>query len=328
VEVDALYRRIRTLDTQTFSVCLAFEGNECTSVGPRTVTDDEVDFSWEFPILVRYQVTGRKFGPFVEGGPSFRPAENRELYGFAAGGGVQFRVRDITLSPALRYTRWADNGRYLGFYPNQLQFVMGIDGPESEEHVSVLGRKVSLGFFAGVGLTDALKSSTESFTDRPEFDYSIRRHVVLSGTTVSNANRTNPVIGVVTEVEIPKRLSVGFNALYRPLNSRNTTTYTIGHKRQTNFTVLTWEFPILLKHRLPVKGSPFLEAGPALRASGNLNGTSPSHKGATAGAGVEFQYRDIKLLPTLRFTHWAADTRPGATPTRRNQVEFLLGVRF
>jgi hypothetical protein len=327
VEVDALYRQIRTLNTSTFQTCLTFQANECTSVGPRTTTREEIDFSWEFPVLARYQRTGRKFSPFVEGGPSFLPAENRELYGFAAGGGVQFRVRDIRLSPALRYTHWVNNGRYLGFNPNQLQLVVGIDGPESEERVSVFGRKVSLGFFAGVALTDGLKSSTDSFTDRSEFVPSVGM-LVLSGTTTSNANRTSPVIGIVTEVDLPKRLSLGFNALYRPLNSRDVTTYTTGDKRQTNFTVLTWEFPILLKHRFPIKADPFLEVGPALRASGNLNGASPSPLGATAGAGMEFQHRKIKLLPTLRFTHWAADTRPRATPTQRNQVEFLLGVRF
>jgi hypothetical protein len=51
------------------------------------------------------------------------------------------------------------------------------------------------------------------------------------------------------------------------------------------------EVPLLVKYRVPTgttKLRPFLDGGASLRTSGNRN-TLPSHRGVTAGAGVDFQ---------------------------------------
>jgi len=62
------------------------------------------EFSWEFPVLGKYQIFASKMNPFIEAGPSFRPAENRELIGVTAGVGVETHMRGLNVSPAVRYT--------------------------------------------------------------------------------------------------------------------------------------------------------------------------------------------------------------------------------
>jgi hypothetical protein len=137
------------------------------------------------------------------------------------------------------------------------------------------------------------------------------------------------VVGFVMEIAIPKQLSIEIGALYRPLNARDITVLSNGVTRETDFTVLTWEFPLLAKYKLPIlKSKPFLELGPSLRASGNLNGANPSRYGITTGIGMELHQRGIAVAPTLRFTHWAIDSRTNGMATHPNQVELVFGVRF
>jgi hypothetical protein len=329
VEVDALYRQIRSHTTWSFMFCPPDQIPSCAVLFPRTQSSIETEFSWEFPVLGRYQMSGRKLNPFVEGGPSFRPAENREQFGFTAGGGVEMRLQSLRLSPALRYTRWVNTGNYIGAIQDQLQFVLGIDGPDSTEPVSAFGRKVSLGIVAGLALTDGLRTSTVSFSDNLDIDPVTGVLVPVSGTETQNANRTSPVVGIVTEIATPMGISLEVGGMYRPLNARDISVLSNGVTRETNFTVLTWEFPILAKYKLPIlKSQPFVELGPSLRASGNLNGANPSRYGFTGGAGMELKQRGMTIAPTLRFTHWAADSVTNGMATHQNQVELVFGVRF
>jgi hypothetical protein len=89
--------------------------------------------------------------------------------------------------------------------------------------------------------------------------------------------------------------------------------------------VVTWEFPVLAKYRFSLAiMSPFIEAGPSFRASGNLNGTSPSKGGLTVGVGVEKQVWRMRITPQVRYTRWTRDT--GGDPvTKPDQIEFLVG---
>jgi hypothetical protein len=211
---------------------------------------------------------------------------------------------------------------------HQLQFVLGIDGP-STERVSVFGHKLSLGIVAGLALTDGLQRYTTSDTNVLEIDPAMGMLTPMGRTSVWSSNRTNPVFGGVIEYAVSKDLSVEFSGLYRPLNASDISTFSNGFTRETRFTVLTWEFPLVAKYKLPMLNSrPFVELGPSFRTSGNLNGATPSRYGVSVGAGVELPQRGVRLVPTLRFTRWAADGNRHGMETNANQVELVFGVRF
>jgi len=327
LEVDALRREIRTEGSWTSLTCLP---PDCSTLFSFTQPYGGTEFTWEFPVLGRYQMSGRKLKPFVEGGPSFRPAENREQFGVTVGAGVERRLQMLRVSPAVRYTYWGyTGGRYPALNQNQFQFVLGIDGPESTDAISAGGHEVSLRVVAGLALTDGLQTRSDSFTDALEIDPATGVLVPVNGTEVQNSNRTSPVIGVVTEIALPKRLSMEVGAFYRPLNAEDISVFSNGVTRKTRFTVLTWEFPILAKYRLPIlKTNPFVELGPSFRASGNLNGAKPSRYGVTSGLGMDLPWGGMAISPTLRFTHWTADSKTFGMATHPNQVELVFGVRF
>jgi hypothetical protein len=325
VEVEALHRAIRSTQTVSSEVCL---NADCTTRMPFTRTATETEFTWEFPVLGRYQMSLGRLKPFVEGGPSFRPAENRELTGITAGGGVEIPIGRIRLTPSLRYTHWQNSGQYLGANPDQLQFILGVDSP-AEHRVSVFGHKVSMSILGGMALTDGLKTSLVIVENTVIQDPVTRLLVPVSGSQIQNGNRTSPIAGVNAEFELPRDLSVEFGVLWRPLLAQDVSNYSNGVTQQTKFSVLTWEFPLLAKYKPRLFNiRPFVELGPSFRASGNLNGAAPSNYGVTAGAGLELPNGKTTIAPTFRFTHWAPDRRRTFTPLRRNQAELIFAVRF
>jgi len=264
LEVDALHREIRSHNTSTFLYCPLDQVPDCTMPVPMTRSSTGTEFTWEFPILGKYQMSGGRMKPFIEAGPSFRPAENREQTGVTAGAGFELPLRTMRLAPALRYSHWGYNGKYIGANWDQLQFVLGIDGPRSEETMSAFGHKISLSVIAGLALTGALRTGSESFTNTLEIDPSTGRLVAVDGSVMVNSNRTSPVIGFATSVALPKQMSFEVGALYRPLNARDISTFSNGFSRERRFTVLTWEFPLLAKYKLPVLTTkPFVEFGPS-----------------------------------------------------------------
>ena len=329
LEVNALHRRIRTVDTFTGTICLPLGEPDCTTA-PLTRTTTSTAFSWEFPFLATYQFSGTRMTPFIQGGPSFRPVENAEIFGFTAGGGVKLRLADLTFSPTIRYTRWDRRDRYVGLNEDQIQFVLGIDGPESAERVSAFGRNLSVAFMGGIGLTDGLRRGSTPPFNFDVIDPATGLPTPASGTRTDNLSRTSPVLGVAVEVAVRDRLSIEVDGLYRPLNSQDVMDVTsLGFTRTNKFTVLTWEFPILAKYRMPIRNTTtFFELGPALRASGNLNNSNPSRYGAAAGFGLEIRAGRMTISPTMRFTRWAADQSSASMATHRNQAELLFGFRF
>lgn len=138
------------------------------------------------------------------------------------------------------------------------------------------------------------------------------------------------VVGAMLAVSLPARLSVEVDALYRPMNFADTGVLPNG--TQTTVppeTVVTWEIPILLQYKfkeshLPL--TPLVEVGPSFRAAGNLNGTSPSTRGITAGAGIEAHLWKLNIAPQLRYTRWAADGAHGSfvPSTKQDQLELLV----
>ena len=83
---------------------------------------------WEFPVLAKYKFKGVPFvRPFVDAGPSFRrltqlnqvvgfvtgkgatgsvQSANANSTGFAFGGGLEFKLLMLRVTPEVRFTRW------------------------------------------------------------------------------------------------------------------------------------------------------------------------------------------------------------------------------
>ncbi len=127
VEVDALYRR---------------EGYQTSWSAPFYITfADERANSWEFPMLLKYRFPFPAARPFLEVGyaprvihgsisandanlfdvtapqySAYRTSTNWPMsHGIVIGGGVQFAIGRLRLSPEVRYTRWS-NSAISGFY--------------------------------------------------------------------------------------------------------------------------------------------------------------------------------------------------------------------
>ena len=140
IEVDALYRR---------------EGFRVNGIS------DERANSWEFPLLIKYNLPFPVIKPFIEAGyaPRWIQGTERTNYvlilpqplhasgsvfggtnwpvsqGFVAGGGVQFGIGRLLVAPAVRYTYWNNTpivGVFSGGGPswqstqNQVDILVGI----------------------------------------------------------------------------------------------------------------------------------------------------------------------------------------------------------
>lgn len=121
--------------------------------------------------------------------------------------------------------------------------------------------------------------------------------------------------------------SLEADGLYRPMNFTSFTSSVPSGTAPSN-TVVTWEIPLLLKWRFTTgRLRPFIEGGGSFRVAGNLNDSSPSHYGASAGAGLELKAGRSAISATARYTRWAADSVL-VPRTNQNQVEILLGWSF
>jgi outer membrane protein with beta-barrel domain len=122
VEADALYRLLNlTTDITVVPQPLAHYSTNISS--------------WEFPILGKYHFLHTPIiKPYVEAGPTFRHVASQGPYlsnsGFALGGGVDFKLWLVRLSPELRYSRWGGDAATTFSVPpsqlNQAEFLIGI----------------------------------------------------------------------------------------------------------------------------------------------------------------------------------------------------------
>jgi hypothetical protein len=265
--------------------------------------------TWEVPLLVKYRLPAFRsdtFGSaFVEAGTSLRPwlyYGGGEREGYTAGAGFQVRRGGLNIEPMIRYTHWGAGQllyRQARPNPDQLEFLIGVRGGSTSVRPSAFGRKLMVGALGGFDLTGAFPAKGGYASVRSKF------------------------VGVLAESGLSKSLSLEVDALYHPLSL----------SEMQHATVLTWEFPVLVKYRFPARGvAPFVELGPSFRSTGNLSGTNPSHYGVTAGAGVETRQRWLAISPAIRFTRWRADpmgvVNGPDTFTIRNQAELLVGFSF
>jgi hypothetical protein len=123
VEADALYRPLNLITN--------------TTVVPQQLVHLSTDISsWEFPILGKYHFLHTPIvKPYMEAGPIFRQVGSQGSYlsnsGFALGGGVDFKLLLVRITPELRYSRWGGDGRVQFFNAppsqlNQAEFLIGI----------------------------------------------------------------------------------------------------------------------------------------------------------------------------------------------------------
>jgi hypothetical protein len=305
VEVEALARREKY--TQSI-LWVNPETNQAT-----TVTFSSTSTKWQFPLLVKYNLSLRTINPFVLAGPSFLPSQQAQ-YGISAGGGAEMNLGKLRIAPTMRYTRWADNQQRPGML-DQVEFLVGFRQPSNFTSPRGFGRRISMSAIAGVGLTRGFRS--ESYYEQG---------VPITTTQVESPH---PVAGLRLEFDLGRSLFLELDGLYRPLRARSDGVTSGGRMVQSSngFTVLTWEFPVLAKYKWSRhKVKPFVELGPTLRATGNLNGYDPSHYGITGGAGAEMHLRKIRVSPAIRYSHWQADPYPSGTI--RNQAELIVGFSF
>jgi hypothetical protein len=179
-----------------------------------------------------------------------------------------------------------------------------------------LGQNFSFGVIGGAGVTE-----------------DFRNQIVSAGSAFSYTTYSTPkryTGGLMLEFGLPMNLSLEIDGLYRPLGFTFAGIEPNGTLNSVSpATVVTWEFPMLVKYRLPVgagKLRPFVEAGPSFRTAGNLNGTNPGHYGGTAGVGVETHLLGLNIAPVIRYTYWAPErVSPAGVRTLPNQVELLVG---
>lgn len=138
--------------------------------------------------------------------------------------------------------------------------------------------------------------------------------------------------GATAEVKVHRNFALSADALYKPLHYQAAATFypdkSIGYAPAT---VVTWQFPILLRYEVPVRAwKPYFEAGFSFRTAGNLNTTAPSHRGGSAGAGVRRQFSRVSVAPGIRYTRWAEDGMPQSykVHTRKDQVEMLFRITW
>lgn len=258
--------------------------------------------AWQFPVMLKYTLPSSRFTgrirPFLAAGLSFRTQEDASAtepsqFGWSAGAGAAVHLGRFRLAPTLRYTRWQRESvapRY-STKPDQVELLTSLayeTGPDSRR---LAGRKLEVGAVAGLPLTPGFR--------------------VIGGID----ERTRYLAGLSLQAMATKDLLVEVNAIYKPL-------------RGVDFSVLTWQFPVLAKYRWTRSGwSPFVAAGPSFRLAGNLNSYDPSHVGATVGAGMETHTGGVRLSPALRYTRWAKDT-PAFARTNPDSVEIIFGVSF
>jgi hypothetical protein len=279
-------------------------------------TNREPVVTWEFPVLAKYRFRASGMRPLLEAGASFRTTgnlngTNPSHYGFTAGAGVEMHAVKLNFVPVVRYTRWAQDAGsnfQAKSNPDQLELAVGVNTTTgSDRHP--LGTDISMGALVGANLTNDTRSTGFAFVTGAQS---------FSETT---SPRSGIIGGPTLELQLPANFSVELDAIYRPVRSTTITTSNGMALAPHRFSLGNWDLPVLAKYRFRSPfGSPIIEGGPAFRVgSGDL-----SHYGVAAGLGLELRVRSVRIVPTLRYSHWAADNSFGSTDSIRNRLDLLV----
>jgi len=180
----------------------------------------------------------------------------------------------------------------------------------------------------------------------------------ISGPGIESSESRRYVVGPALELGFPLGLGVEFDALYRREGYR---TGSLGicplacavDRERSN----SWEFPLLLKYKLPVKAiRPYLEVGYAHRvmsgfidanglfAQNITTGVIPfqshvptrwdSSNGFVAGAGIQFDSGPFHIAPGVRYTRWGNGgpnlygRSADMFESNRDQFDVILGLSW
>jgi hypothetical protein len=154
------------------------------------------------------------------------------------------------------------------------------------------------------------------------------------------------------DLSLPASFAIEVDALYRRqgyealLNIGSPGQNTITNERER---ANSWEFPILLKYKLPAPViKPFVEGGVApRRLTGTVTDsvesfspvTSPltsltstslarSDTGVVIGGGVQISLGRLRISPEARYTHWSSAFANGfaGVSTSQQQVDLAVGI--
>jgi hypothetical protein len=151
-------------------------------------------------------------------------------------------------------------------------------------------------------------------------------------------------VGPELDIGLPFHFGIEVDALYRR-QAYNTTFSNNVYNGTSQERANSWEFPMLLKYRLPFPLlKPFVEAGYAPRViNGTIhyfaNGTTPStdwptSQGVVIGGGVQFGIGRLRLSPAVRYTYWnnraitVIFNDGPQSQSSQNQADFLLGITW
>jgi len=162
------------------------------------------------------------------------------------------------------------------------------------------------------------------------------------------------VVGPMIELALPLGFAVEVDALYHRngyLIANGNFAGSVIESERAN----SWEFPILLKYKLPLpKVKPFVEVGLAPRSisgtisesgvnvnlltgqqtpfSGNSQTAWSNSVGVVTGAGVQLGVGRLRVSPEARYTHWTSTPINGTFSdgpsyySTQEQVDILIGI--
>lgn len=166
-------------------------------------------------------------------------------------------------------------------------------------------------------------------------------------------------VGPTIEISLPSKLSLEVDALYRRMgDSGGTCVFTFCAFTRTRAN--SWEFPIILKRRLAIRGAaPFAGLGYSPRRVGQRTEQTVSYRtgsvagesvdytsshttskspaevshGLVAAGGIELSAQKFKVGPEIRYTRWKDrfweynGSHGFFTGSNLNQFEILLRIR-
>jgi hypothetical protein len=160
------------------------------------------------------------------------------------------------------------------------------------------------------------------------------------------------MVGPTMDVRLPKRFSVEVDALYQRFGFTGQYSYGIGNYGMVRERTNSWEFPVILKYRLPIRPMhPFVGIGYAPRIlnwagiSSGARGYTPYYNerdsgnypvthGIVISGGVSLGAGHFRFTPEVRYTYWTEPylngflSRPCCGGSNQNEVSVLLGIRW
>jgi hypothetical protein len=152
------------------------------------------------------------------------------------------------------------------------------------------------------------------------------------------------IVGPTVDIGLPKRFSVEVDALYQRFGFTEVYSIGIGNYGTVRERTNSWEFPLILKYRLPVKRlHPFVGIGYAPRivhgtdagssetagcfcyTSGHGTTNYPVMQGMVVSAGVSLRAGHFRFTPEIRYTIW---TNLNAYQWVPDETSVLLGIRW